>query len=219
MRFFAALRLHPIAARLARRLAVDAAVAEIAGLDERWWRRHEGPYHDGGWEALALWSPRGDLFEQRSTGGAFAATTALQSSPGLRSVVDQLPGLRNRVRLMRLLPGARILPHYDPIDTRAQARVRLHVPVVTSPEVDFVIGARRIVMQPGEAWFLDVRFTHAVWNRGTTPRVHLVADLEPDRELEGLLATAEVFGRGSLFKYWAKQRLPYRIRRLIRAEN
>src|SRR3954469_21909996 len=87
---------HPTARRLAPRFEDPALADEVARFDEPWWHRHAGPYHDGAWESVSLWSPRGDPFEQRSAGGAFAATPALALAPAIRAVIESFPCDRNR---------------------------------------------------------------------------------------------------------------------------
>ncbi|HET7746154.1 MAG TPA: aspartyl/asparaginyl beta-hydroxylase domain-containing protein, partial [Vicinamibacteria bacterium] len=167
---------------------------------------------------VSLWAPGGDLYEQTTHGGPFAATEALGRVPSITRVLELLPGRRERVRLMRLRPGARILPHYDPME-RVPDLVRVHVPLATNPGVEFRVGDRRIEMRPGEAWHIDVRFVHEVKNLGTDDRVHLVADLHRDEAIDALLASAEPVGQGRLVSYFVKQALPKRLRRALGLAN
>lgn len=80
--------------------------------------------------------------------------------------------------LAELGAGADILPHRDsgPIHERTH---RCHLPIVTSPEVDFVIDGEVFNLAPGEAWEVDNMRGHAVRNRGTARRVHLVCSVLP----------------------------------------
>jgi mannose-6-phosphate isomerase-like protein (cupin superfamily) len=207
-RFF---RKYAIARRLP--LVFDAASLdpEVRRLPATWWQAHLGPYHDGGWEAIALLSPGGDFRAQTSRGGAFAPTEALTRSPSLQAVIDAIPGEKNRVRLMRLRPGAEIFRHSDPLSELDPKLVRLHVPVITNDAVDFRVDDRRIDMRPGELWHVDVRFPHQVRNGGSDVRVHLVADVVRNAELEALLAGATPVGEGRLTLYFAKHLLPRRV--------
>jgi len=209
----AALHRHAIARLLAPSFDAARLASELRRLDEQWWHRHAGPYHDGAWESVSLWAPRGDPFEQRSFGGAFAATPALALAPAFRDVLDAFPCERNRIRLMRLRPGGRILRHSDPLHTIDPRLVRLHVPVVTNPDVVFLVNDTRIEMRPGETWHVDVRFPHAVENRGTTVRVHLVMDLARNAALEAMLAAGRAVGHGRLWGYYARHSLPASLRR------
>jgi len=206
---------HPIARRLALRFDPDRLAADLDHVHESWWGRHQGPYHDGAWESVSLWAPRGDLREQTSRGGAFAATPALKFCPYVTEVLDHFPAERNRVRLMRLRPGGHILRHSDPLHTIASGLVRLHVPMLTNPEVRFTVNDVRVPLQAGETWHVDVRFPHEVANLGSTMRVHLVMDLVPTPALARLITEAEPLGMGRLTGYYARHALPVRLRRLM----
>jgi aspartyl/asparaginyl beta-hydroxylase len=54
--------------------------------------------------------------------------------------------------------------------------VRLHIPVVTGPGVEFVLGGEPLHMAPGECWYVDVLNAHSVHNPGPNARIHLVVD-------------------------------------------
>jgi hypothetical protein len=214
-----ALRIHPVARRLPLAFDPVRLQADLTRIEESWWRGHLGPYHDGNWESVSLWSPRGDLLEQRSYGGAFAATEALTRCAYLREVMDAFPAEKNRVRLMRLQPGGQILRHSDPLHQIARDLVRIHVPVVTSPTVRFIVHGRRLVMEPGTAWLVDVRFPHEVHNPGTDSRVHLVLDLINSPALDALLHRSVVVGRGLLTGYYARHALPTGLRQRLGIGN
>ena len=70
--------------------------------------------------------------------------------------------------------------------------VRLHIPVITNPDLEFILAGNRVVMQEGECWYLNVNQPHSVNNRGTTDRIHLVVDCVVNDWLRSLmLSTAE----------------------------
>jgi len=208
----AAFRSHPIALRLPRSFEHGPMSADLSRMPEAWWHKHLGPYHDGNWEGISLWSPGGDRAEQRSRGAAYGPSDALLQSPALQRVIDSLPGKRSRIRLMRLKPGGQIFRHSDPLTDIDPTLLRLHVPIVTNPDVDFRVNDCRITMLPGELWNVDVRFPHEVHNRGTTVRVHLVIDLLRSPALEALMQKGESMGHGRLTSYFAKQLIPLRLR-------
>lgn len=80
------------------------------------------------------------------------------------------------VRLMKLEAGAEIREHADSGLSLFHGHARLHVPILTSPNVEFRLGGVRQRMAPGECWYHDFTLPHAVVNRGERPRVHLVLD-------------------------------------------
>ena len=76
---------------------------------------------------------------------------------------------------MRLEAGAEATPHVDANYYWSQ-RVRVHIPVVTTPGVRFLCGDAETHMAPGEVWIFDTWRQHNVLNPPGTQRIHLVAD-------------------------------------------
>jgi hypothetical protein len=54
--------------------------------------------------------------------------------------------------------------------------VRIHIPVVTNPDVDFRLNGAPLTMEAGSAWYLRLSDPHSVVNGGGADRVHLVVD-------------------------------------------
>ena len=196
---------HPVARRLDLAFDAERLVQALSQQQEGWWQRHAGPYHDGQWESISIWAPNGNLHEQRSFGGPYAKTLAALAGPYFWDVATSFGARMSRVRLMRLKAGGRILRHSDPLEDIAHGLVRLHVPVTTNPAVDFRVDDRRVSMQPGEVWHIDVRFPHEVYNGGDDHRVHLVLDLQRDAALDARLRAAQAVGTGRLLGYYAAQ--------------
>jgi len=55
-------------------------------------------------------------------------------------------------------------------------RVRIHVPITTSPVIEFLCNDKSVHMPPGEAWIFDAWKLHNVLNPTGERRIHLVAD-------------------------------------------
>ena len=205
------IRPKDVALRLPLSFDPDRLAADLDRMEPNWWHAHLGPYHDGNWQAIALWAPNGDRTSQFSRGGAFAATEALRRCDYIGDVIESFPGPKNRVRFLKLRAGGHIFLHSDPLHTIETGIVRFHVPVRTNPSVDFVVDGHRLDMRPGEAWYVDVRFKHSVNNFGAEDRVHLVVDVIPNPALSALLAQAESSGKGMLTGYFFKHSLPRRL--------
>ena len=73
-------------------------------------------------------------------------------------------------RLLRLGPGSRIHEHRDYDLGGPQADCRLHIPLLSSPDVDFMLESRCIPMSAGECCFLDLVRPHSVDNWGQQER-------------------------------------------------
>jgi hypothetical protein len=137
----------------------------------------------------------------------------------MAEVMAAFPCDKNRVRLMRLRAGGRILRHSDPLHQIDRTLVRLHVPVVTSPAVRFVVGDHPLAMRPGEVWHVDVRFPHEVHNESTEHRVHLVLDLLAGPALASLLAAGRALHYGFLTGYYLRHSLPAGVRQRWKIGN
>ncbi len=184
--------------RLCLPLAFDPArlAADLAALDGDGWTPHfVRANYAGDWSALPLRHAAGETHPLRQIAANPDMTTfvdgpLLARLPYIREVVAAFRCPLRVVRLMRLMPGSSIREHCDPDLDADGGWARLHVPVATNPHVDFRLNGKRIDMSVGSAWYLRLSDPHAVDNRGTTPRVHLVIDCEVDAWLAGLLDRA-----------------------------
>jgi aspartyl/asparaginyl beta-hydroxylase (cupin superfamily) len=73
--------------------------------------------------------------------------------------------------------------------------VRLHLPIVTHPDVEFFVNGTRMHLGPGEVWSLDTSYPHRVANNSTIWRVHLIVDLELNDQIRRLLPKADVWDK------------------------
>ncbi|MGE3394566.1 MAG: sulfotransferase, partial [Steroidobacteraceae bacterium] len=81
----------------------------------------------------------------------------------------------SRSRLMRIAGGGSVPQHSD-MNYHWYHRVRVHIPVVTRPEVRFHCAEQDVHMAAGEAWIFDNWRPHKVVNPASDARIHLVAD-------------------------------------------
>ena len=146
--------------------------AEMEALPSEAWRPHP-QQHDGN-TAVLLVSTNGSPTDD-SIGGPQEPTRWLMQMPYLAQVVASFGVPVGRTRLMRIEPGGHAQPHYD-THLYWKDRVRIHVPIVTTPEVTFIAGDARTHMGAGETWIFDTMRIHDVINSSTDYRVHLVLD-------------------------------------------
>lgn len=88
-------------------------------------------------------------------------------------------GMVLRAMFARLLPKCRIERHYDKHPSFAIGH-RIHVPLVTNPDVEFIVGEERIPLRANHAFELNNMMPHSVSNNGSTPRIHLIFDYAPN---------------------------------------
>lgn len=155
--------------------------AELARLPEQAWQAHFNTgYFTGDWSGIALLAPPSAtpslLID--SQGAAAEPTAVLLDFPFWQQVFQRLPCTISSARLLRLGPGAQIREHCDPDLGRPDGDLRLHLPILSHPAVEFMLEGQTIPMQAGEAWFLDLNRPHRVTNPSEQTRVHLVLDCQ-----------------------------------------
>ncbi len=156
---------------------------DLGNLSADQWRRHfvRQNYH-GDWSIIPLRGPADAKHPVRQMYAdplctSFADTPFLDPCPYFRAVMATFEAPLHTVRLMRLTPGSVIKEHEDRATSFEEGMVRLHIPVVTNPEVDFRLNGTRVVLEAGSCWYLRLSDPHSVANRGTEDRVHLVVDM------------------------------------------
>jgi hypothetical protein len=172
--------------RLPLRFDVERLRAEVAALPEHAWVRH--PNQIQGNSAVRLISVDGG--ENDDVNGRMQATTHLQQSPYIRQILASFGVVWSRSRLLRLAPGATVPEHAD-INYHWFTRVRLHIPIVTRPEVRFYCGDQVVHMAAGEAWVFDNWRSHRVENFTPDERIHLVADTSGSAAFWRMVAQSE----------------------------
>jgi hypothetical protein len=179
------------AARLPLNFDPAGLQADLATLGSREWIAHfNTEFFSGDWSGVALRSPTGttpQIYADTSHGN-FTDTDILQQCEHLRAVVEEFQCPLRSVRLLLLSAGSIIREHRDYDLGYEVGEVRLHVPVITNPGVEFYLDNSRIIMGEGECWYLDLNRPHRVQNLGQTDRVHLVIDCQLNDWLRDLIA-------------------------------
>jgi hypothetical protein len=80
-----------------------------------------------------------------------------------------------RANLVRLKSGGNITAHTDNNYSLVHSH-RVHLPIITNPQVEFTVGSEVINMKEGELWEINNRRMHSVGNTGPEDRVHLILD-------------------------------------------
>lgn len=176
--------------RLPLLVDADRLRDEVLAVPEVDWRAH--PQGHAGNSALPLVARGGDPADD-GVSGAMAPTPQLASLPYLRQVLASLGTVIGRSRLMRIDGGSSATRHVD-VNHYWAERVRVHVPIVTSPDIRFECGDHEVHMAPGEAWVFDAWTPHDVRNPTTERRIHLVADTTGSATFWRMVAQGTRFG-------------------------
>jgi quercetin dioxygenase-like cupin family protein len=174
-----------------RLLARD--LQNLAGYD--WIKHFVRQNYEGDWSVISLRGKAGArhpvmMIYSDPTATEFEDTPMLLGCPYFREVLDGFACPLQAVRLMRLTPGSVIKEHTDHDLSVEQGTARIHVPVITSPDVEFYLNGSRIVLEAGSAWYLRLSDPHRVHNKGDSDRVHMVIDATVNDWLKGLLEAA-----------------------------
>lgn len=171
-----------------------ALAKEVLAIDPAAWRGRTS--QDDGNSALTLITAGGDP-DNDELAGVMKPTPWLEQCPYLMQVLDALGATWGRARLMRLSGQAEVKPHVD-INYYWRERMRVHVPILTTPSVRFQCGEGEVNMAEGECWIFDTWRRHRVVNESSDTRIHLVADTVGGSRFWDLLAAGKPPGpRGS----------------------
>ena len=182
--------------RLPLTFDLEGLIGDVAALpDDAWTPHFNTAIYDGDWSGVALRSVGGvasRLYPDPTATADFADTEILSRCAHLGQAVAQLRCPLTAVRLLTLGPGASISSHRDHCLGYDDGEVRLHVPILTNPAVEFILDGRPVPLLQGECWYLNLNHLHSVANRSAQRRVHLVVDCVVDEWLK------EVFRRALL---------------------
>ena len=153
--------------------------AELDNFSESEWTPHfNTQYYEGDWSGIALRAAENAhvALYPDPTVERFVDTEALHKCPSVIGVLEKFECPTESVRFLRLGPGASILEHRDYRLGIEDGVARVHIPVQTSPDVEFYLDGERVEMGEGEAWYLNFNLPHRVTNNGEKVRIHLVVD-------------------------------------------
>lgn len=173
--------------------AAELAAETLTFAADEWVPHFNQQIYEGVWTGVALRSVGGvatQLYPDPAAQAPFADTETLDRCPALRRALEQFRCPLLAARLLTLTPGSVINEHRDYCLGWEDGEIRVHIPVITSPEVEFVLDGRPVELKAGEAWYMDLNQPHSVANRSERVRVHLVIDCVVDEWLTELMSTA-----------------------------
>jgi len=150
---------------------VERLSQEVLAFSDADWVPHVQGF--AGNTAIPLISLHGEAND--SFNGPMQVTPQLERSPYIQQVLASFDEVFGRSRLMGLGAGCAVPEHRD-INYHWYNRVRIHIPVLTNPEVLFYCGDTHVHMAAGETWIFDSWKPHRVENKSRENRVHLVVD-------------------------------------------
>lgn len=162
----------------------EALAQEVAAIDDRHWRARAVGV--AGNSALTLVTTEGDP-DSDELAGRMRPTPWLEHCPQVMRLMATLGATWGRSRLMKLYGQSEVSAHVD-TNYYWRDRMRVHVPIVTTPDVRFQCGEAEVNMAPGECWIFDTWRRHRVLNPNNRERIHLVMDTVGGERLWDLIA-------------------------------
>src|SRR5215217_5808999 len=150
-------------------------LAEITQITDSWNPHFNTQHYNGNWSGLSLRAPGGIannlLAETLNKHTSFEDTPLLAQCPYIQSVLHQLACPQTSVRLLKLERDAVIKEHTDAGLNFEQGEARLHIPIITHELVDFYLDGQRLVMKPGECWYINASLPHRLANPSPADRI------------------------------------------------
>ena len=147
-------------------------------LNSNWINHFNTKDYEGDWKSISLRSASGatsDIYANY-TDQPFKDTPLLEELPYIKSILADWKCEKETVRFLALYPGSEIKPHKDSGCSYNDGNFRLHIPILTNNEVDFIVENENHKLAPGTCWYMDFSKEHSVKNGGDTVRIHLVID-------------------------------------------
>lgn len=164
--------------RFSQSYDVHRLQAELTGiLQEEWPLHFNTKDFNGDWRSISLRSGTGDSKDVYShPTGNYKDTPVLDKMPYVKEIINSWQCEKESIRLLSLAPGSVIKPHRDQGCAYHDGSFRIHIPIVTNPEVYFTIEEEKLQLSAGECWYMNFSATHSIVNNGDTARVHLIID-------------------------------------------
>ncbi|MBO2929422.1 aspartyl/asparaginyl beta-hydroxylase [Pseudomonas sp. SLBN-26] len=179
----------PICSRLPWRFDLAPLLAALERIAPTAWVAHFNTgYYQGDWSGIDLVAAVDAPIPLAPGFGPVARSALCAAEPAWLAAIEWFGEDLRSARLLRLGAGASIREHCDPDLGSPEGPLRLHVPLLSPPDVEFLVDGRQVPMAPGECWFIDLSRPHRVDNPGPGPRIHLVLDCMVNPRLRQAIA-------------------------------
>lgn len=172
--------------RLPYKFDTQKLTEEVQAFSRSEWLPHVQGY--AGNSSIPLISLDGEMNDDFN--GPMKVTEKLRRSPYISQVLASFGEVFGRSRLMGL-DGKCSVPEHRDVNYHWYSRVRIHIPVITNPDVLFYCGDTHVHMAAGETWIFDSWKKHRVENASDQFRVHLVIDTAGSSKFWNVVGASE----------------------------
>lgn len=155
----------------------------------QWQPHYQVKHYEGQWSAIPLRSIDGktdDIYISPDKNKQYCDTELLEKCPYLSQVLQTFHCPLLSVRLLKLNAGSMIKEHRDGELNFEKGEIRLHIPVRTHSDVEFILDYERIDLKEGECWYMNFNLLHKINNNSNVDRIHLVIDAEVNSWIKDL---------------------------------
>jgi hypothetical protein len=176
---------------------------EVIELGNTNWKMHfQVKHYNGEWSAIPLRSIGGDAnnnFISPVEGAAqYSNTIFLEKCNYLNEVLQHFKCPLLSVRLLKLTAGTQVHTHKDAGLCYEDGLARIHVPIFTNNQIDFIVDNEQLTLLEGECWYMNFNLPHSVHNKSTEDRIHLVIDAEVNQWMKDLFALPTISNKKEL---------------------
>jgi len=160
----------------------------------KWTPHFNTGYYQGEWSGVALRSIGGEanaLYPDPASPVAFTDTPMLAHCDYIQGVLASFKCEMESVRFLKLAAGSKIREHKDYKLSLEDGMIRIHIPIITDPRIDFFVNNHKVVMNEGECWYINFNLPHRVHNYSDIDRVHLVIDCVVNDWVRSIIAISE----------------------------
>ncbi|NEO37035.1 MAG: aspartyl/asparaginyl beta-hydroxylase domain-containing protein [Moorea sp. SIOASIH] len=161
----------------------DAAKEIEQATSLPWQENSYREYTSQGYEVCSLFSKSGDSTDTIIDDCSPKPTPELDKLPTIRSFLEHCNLSLMWVRLNKLAPGACFWEHRDYSELSEKQKVRLHVPISTSPDSYMVFQDTSVHLKPDTLWLLRPDSDVHGFINGSSVRIHLIIDAYLNNEL------------------------------------
>lgn len=170
--------MNPSSSKLPISFSIDKLKNDLIICENDLWTPHFNTNrYEGNWTSISLRSQSGLVNDITSfPNKEYKNTGLLDRCHYFTEIMDWFQCEKESVRLLRLDPQSEIKEHTDNDTSYEDGFFRIHIPIITNPDVFFYVDKKLVPMKMGECWYANFQLPHSVENRSYKPRIHFTLD-------------------------------------------
>lgn len=173
----------------------DLMKKEVELLTTSLWLPHyQVKHYEGNWSAIPLRNIDGNnenIFVSEDIERVYKNTELLNKTPYLEEILNTFKCPLLSVRLLKLNAGSKIKEHKDRDLNYEKGEIRIHIPVTTHQDVQFILDNELVFLNEGECWYMNFNLPHSISNNSNIDRIHLVIDAEVNDWIRDLFSSSD----------------------------